>query len=337
MNARPMGSKTWMAHEIAEIPEAAQRLLDPDLQRHFAALGKSLRDCDPHFIISVARGSSDHAATCLKYAIELVAGVPVASLGPSVASVYNASLRSNRALGLAISQSGASQDLLSLTQAIRTGRGLTLALTNTPDSPLGQACDLLCDITAGPENAVAATKSYTNSVLVGLWCLARWQRNDPLLTALETVPNQLQQAFSTDVTGLATELAQIDRLVVLGRGPALGIAQEIALKAMEVCEIPATAYSSAEVLHGPSAIIKDGFPVLAIGDGKTGFLDQTLDRLTAQGARVIARLHPAEPAHIAVPPLDQLVVAYRALEMAARQKGKDPDKPPNLRKVTLTV
>lgn len=326
-----------MAREIAEIPDAARRLLDPDLQRHFAALGKSLRDCDPQLIISIARGSSDHAATCLKYAIELVAGVPVASLGPSVASVYNASLRTNRSVGLAISQSGASQDLLSLTRAIRTGRGLTLALTNTPNSPLGQGCDLLCDITAGPENAVAATKSYTNSVLAGLWCLARWQRNGPLLTALETVADRLERAFALDVDPLAKELAQIDRLVVLGRGPALGIAQEVALKAMEICDIPATAYSSAEVLHGPSAIIKDGFPVLAIGDGKTGFLNQTLDQLTQQGARVIGHLRPADPAHIALPPLEQLIVAYRALELAARRKGKNPDKPPNLRKVTLTV
>jgi glucosamine--fructose-6-phosphate aminotransferase (isomerizing) len=328
--------RSWMAREIAEIPGVARQLCEPEAQADFGNTGDWIRDLNPTSIVTIARGSSDHAATCLKYAIELVAGLPVASIGPSIASIYDAPLRLDNVLALAISQSGGSEDLLSLTHAVQSAGGHTLTLTNTKHSPLAAASPHYLDIAAGTEHAVAATKSYTNSILSGLWVLAHWRNDTGLGDALRALPAQLDQAMTVDIAPLAAEFSSLDRLVVLARGPNLGIAKEIALKAMEVCAIPATAYSSAEVLHGPSAILKDGYPVLAIGGTKHNGMADTLEKLKRQGARVLPPI-PNDPSHVAIPALDSLVPVYRAMEAASRTKGMNPDKPENLRKVTNTV
>jgi glucosamine--fructose-6-phosphate aminotransferase (isomerizing) len=129
---------THMRREIEEIPEAVARLLD----RSGTALseaGRGIRERDPHFVVTVARGSSDHAATFMKYAVELTAGLAVASVGPSIASIYDTKLKLDGAACLAISQSGKSPDIVALTQTARAGGALTVALTNTADSPLARA------------------------------------------------------------------------------------------------------------------------------------------------------------------------------------------------------
>ena len=135
-----MNDQTHMRREIAEIPDAAARLLDRGGQA-LAAAGRGIRDLNPLFVISVARGSSDHAASFLKYAVELTAGIPVASVGPSVASIYGANLRLSGSLCLSISQSGKSPDIVAMVAQAKAGGALTVALTNTPHSPLAAASD----------------------------------------------------------------------------------------------------------------------------------------------------------------------------------------------------
>ena len=332
-----------MRREIEEIPEAAARLLEPDAQRDLRAAGARLRALDPALVATVARGSSDHAATCLAHAIGVTLGRPVASLTPALASVHEVALKTGSSVGVAISQSGRSSDIVALLEALERAGTPTLALTNTPESPLGRSAGATLDLRAGPERAVAATKSFVSSVLVGLWLVAHWSDSAELRAALETVPERLAAALDRELDAAAALLEGTDRLVVLGRGPALGLAGEIALKAIETSGIHASAYSAAEVLHGPSAMLVEGFPVLVLNASHGRGLDAALGRLPAQGARLVAadaraagRLPDVPRSHPLVHPLDELVGLYAVLEAEARRRGRDPDAPRHLEKETDT-
>ena len=340
MSAAP----TRMRAEIEEIPDAAARLAEAPAQRALAAAAARVRDADPHTVVTVARGSSDHAASCLAHAVGTELGLPVASLMPGLASVHGARLEARGTVALAVSQSGRSSDLLATVEALAGAGAPIVALANTPDSPLGRAASLTVDVAAGPERAVAATKSCTNSILAGLWLVAHLSGDDALKGALRDAPERLRAALERDASGLEALLDGTDRLVVLGRGPALGLAAEVALKCIETCAIHASAYSAAEVLHGPSAMLVDDFPVLVLNAAHGRGLEAALERLPAQGARLAAadrrarHVLPAPPdGHPLVRALDELVGAYAALEAEARRRGRDPDSPPNLVKATDTV
>ena len=348
MSDEPSGGgdrhESAMRREIEEIPEAAARLLDADVQRTLTREATRLRTLDPALVATVARGSSDHAATCLAHAIGVMLGRPVASLTPALASVHDVALKTGSSAGIAISQSGRSSDIVALVETLERAGTPVLALTNTSDSPLGRSAGATLDLHAGPERAVAATKSFANSVLVGLWLVARWSGSVELRTALETTPERLDAALGRGLDAAATLLEGADRLVVLGRGPALGLAGEIALKAIETSGIHASAYSAAEVLHGPSAMLVDGFPVLVLNATHGRGLEEALTRLPAQGARVVAaddraagRLPDVPRSHPLVHALDELVGLYAVLEAEARRRGRDPDAPPHLEKETDTL
>jgi glucosamine--fructose-6-phosphate aminotransferase (isomerizing) len=337
---------THMRREIEEIPAAAARLLD----RSGALLeeaGRAIAARDPHFVVTVARGSSDHAATFMKYAVELTAGLAVASIGPSIASVYGRKLRLAGSACLAISQSGKSPDIVAMAEAARAGGALTVALTNTADSPLAAACDHAIDIMAGPERSVAATKTFVNSAIAGLALMAHATEDAALLRALKSLPDDLRKAVDCDWMALAAALEGDRSLFVLGRGPALAIAAEAALKFKETCVMHAEAYSGAEVMHGPLALVEPGFPVLVLAarDAAEPSLAETADGLAARGADVfvssgLARAAKALP-HVATghPLTDALALIvpfYGFVEAFARHRGLDPDQPRNLRKVTET-
>ena len=331
-----------MRREIDEIPDAAARLCKDDAQAEFAQVAARIIARDPAVVLTIARGSSDHAATCLKYATEILMGIPVASLGPSVASIYGGALHLQQGVTIAISQSGRSPDLVSATEACAAGGAEAIVLTNNPDSPLGLSSRSTVDLRAGPEKAVAATKSFVNSVLAGLWLLAHWRNDANLKDALRAMPERFEAAKSVEWNALSADLARIDRLFVLGRGPGLGVAGEVALKAMELCKIQASGYSAAEVLHGPARVLTAGFPVLALGGHAEPGLSQALEKLASQGAYLIAEpgiASPAEETPVArlLDRLVQLVPIYNALEAAARARGSDPDRPEFLSKETVTM
>lgn len=340
-------TETQMAREVAEIPQAAAQFLAQSAPLAQVA-GAALRRANPQVVVTVARGSSDHAAAYLKYAIELTLGVPVASVGPSVASIYRRPLRLSQAACIGISQSGQSPDIVEMMRAARDGGALTLALTNHADSPMAQSVDHPLPLAAGEEKAVAATKTFVNSVLAGLCLVADWAGDAALRAALHDLPRALQQALTLDWGPLVDRLAGAQSLYVLGRGPAYAIACEAALKGKETCGLHAEAYSAAEVLHGPAAIVQDRFPVLALGvdDAALPQVQATAARLAAQGADVFltaggaegaARLPGIDGLHPLVAPLVLGAAYYRMVEALARRRGLDPDTPPHLRKVTQTL
>lgn len=340
-------SQTHMAREVAEIPEAAARFLAQSRDAVGGA-AHALRRLDPNLIVTVARGSSDHAATYIKYAVELLAGIPVASVGPSIASIYHRPLKLGQAACLGISQSGRSPDGVEMMRSATAGGALTVAITNMPDSPMAQASSHCLPLQAGEEKSVAATKTFVCSVLAGLSLLAECRQDPALQAAVAALPEALAKAVSLDWSPLADRMTDARSGYVLGRGPGFAIAAEAALKFKETSGIHAEAYSAAEVLHGPAAIVQARFPVLALGveDAALPQLTATAERLVAQGADVFltgtevagATTLPSVPGlHPLVAPLTLIAGFYGFIEGLARRRGYDPDTPPHLRKVTETV
>ena len=340
-------TQSHMAREVAEIPEAAARFLTQS-RPALEAAAVAMRKADPSLIVTVARGSSDHAATYLKYLAELVAGIPVASVGPSVASVYGRPLKLQNATCIGISQSGRSPDIVEMMRAAGTGGALSIAITNFADSPMATASAHCLPLLAGVEQSVAATKTFVTSVLASLALIAEWQDDAPLRAAVNALPEAFAAALSLDWSLLSARLSRANSAFVLGRGPAFAIAAESALKLKETCGLHAEAYSAAEVLHGPSAIVQAHFPVLALAveDAAQAGVIQTAERLAAQGADVFLTGATATGAttlptvtglHPLTAPLVLAVSFYAFVEALARRRGFDPDTPPPRRKVTETV
>lgn len=338
--------QTHMRQEINEIPEAVARLLDQS-GAELAAAGRALRERDPAFLVTIARGSSDHAATFIKYAIELTTGRPVASLGPSLASIYHAPMKLAGGAAIAISQSGKSPDIVAMAQAATDAGALSIALTNTLQSPIADASSYAIDIQAGPELAVAATKSYFNSIVAGLAVLAEWADDDALRSALRALPDVSRKAVALEWNELAGQLGDADSLFMLGRGPALAIASEAALKFKETSNMHAEAYSSAEVLHGPVALVDYRFPVVAFAarDAAEGSAVEIADGLADKGAMAFvtsanARKATALPfvatGHPLTDALCLILPFYGFVEAWSRSRGFNPDAPAALKKVTET-
>lgn len=337
---------TKMREEIDEIPAAATRLLETS-RTVIAEAATALRDKDPGVVVTIARGSSDHAAHFLKYAIELQMGLPVASLGPSLASIYGAPMKLGKAAAFAVSQSGASPDIVAMAKGARNGGATTVSLVNTLPSPLADAATFAVDIKAGPEIAVAATKSFVNSIVAGLAILASWSRDEALTRAVDTLPEHFDKALALDWSALLEPLKSADSLYMLGRGPALAIAAEAALKCKETCELHAEAYSSAEVLHGPVSIVGRDFPVVAFAarDKAEASIAGTVSKLAASNATCFItsdqataghRLPFIATGHPITDALALIVPYYGFIESLSRARGFNPDKPVALKKVTET-
>lgn len=340
-------TQSHMAREVAEIPQAAARFLDRS-RIVLAEAAAVLQSRDPMLVATVARGSSDHAASYLKYAIELQAGIPVASIGPSIASIYRRPLRLENAVCIGISQSGRSPDIVEMMRAAGMGGALSIAITNHGDSPMAKASAHCLALEAGEEKSVAATKTFVNSVLAGLALLAEWRQDDDLRRAVADLPQALSRAVALDWSPLAARLTRASQAFVLGRGPGCAIAAEASLKMKETSGIHAEAYSAAEVLHGPAAIVQAHFPVLVLGveDAALPQVVETAERMAGQGADVFltgaeargATLLPSVGGlHPVVAPLVLIASYYAFVEGLARRRGFDPDTPPHLRKVTETI
>lgn len=340
-------STSQLAREIVEIPDAVERLLSRgsgDITR----AGAALRACDPGFAVTVARGSSDHICTYLKYASELVLGLPVASIGPSVASIWGARLKLAGSVCLSVSQSGQSPDIVAMARAARRDGALTLAITNDSASPLALASQHVLDIHAGPERSVAATKTFVTSAVAALLLVAEWRGDADLIAAIHALPGVLQRAAQLSLPEVREAVAASPSLFTLGRGPGWAISNEAALKFKETCRIHAESYSSAEVLHGPVSIVDDGFAVLcfAARDRAEDGLVAIADQIAAKGARVFVTSDKAQRAsgiehvrtgHPLADPIALIVSFYAMVEQVAVGRGIDPDRPRHLNKVTQTV
>lgn len=325
-----------MALEIAEIPDIAQAMLGAERQAAFHEMGAWFRVAQPALMMTVARGSSAHAAAYLAHAVGRTMALPVVPVGLSLFSVFGTRLQADRAVALAISQSGSSPDLAQAAAAL-AGQGAALAvLTNRTDSALAQVTPRVIDMAAGPELAVAATKSYFASVLAGLWVLAHWAGDDALSTALAKLPKALRRYDQPLPAGVQDCFSQAAHLVVIGRGAGLGIAREVGLKLQELCGMHASAFSAAELLHGPRAMLSAQTPVIALRRGAGSGLRQAIDGMAGQGVPVHFVGKGGQVLHPLVDPLLDLMPLYRALEAAAGARGRSPDNPQHLKKETST-
>ncbi|WP_424928752.1 SIS domain-containing protein [Amaricoccus tamworthensis] len=340
-------TETQMRREITEIPVAVERLLRDGTEAVDAAVA-GLKAADPAFIISVARGSSDHVATYFKYASELLMGVPVASVGPSVASIYKAKLRLAQSACLSISQSGRSPDIVEMTRMAAGSGSLSVAVTNNAGAPLAGAADHVLDLHAGPELSVAATKTFVTSAVAVVWLLAKWRGDRDLLRAVEGLPEVLEKAVQEDWPEFREVAEPVNSLFCLGRGPAYAVSCEAALKFKETCLLHAESYSSAEVLHGPVSIVGDGFPVIGFcaRDEAAPALVSVADELADKGGQVFVTSAQAKKAtcltawrtgHPLTDPISMMSSFYSMVERLAVQRGINPDAPRHLKKVTETV
>lgn len=342
---RPPGA--LMAAEIAEQPRALQRLLDDGLGsvREIAARVAERR---PRFVLLAARGTSDHAALYAKYLIEVGLGLPAGLASPSTLTTYAGHPDYDDVLWITVSQSGGSPDLVDSTAAARSRGALTLAVTNAAQSPLAQAADLHLDVLAGPELAVAATKSYTSELLALYLLIDVWGGGDGSLA--RPLPDCAQQVLERSVAAeLAPRYRFVERLVVTARGYAYATAREAALKMMETSYLSAHAFSGADLMHGPLAMVDEDRPVIAVvpfGPGGAA-LAPVLDRLHDRRADVLvvgddgaapwaAAAAPLPETDERVGPVLQILPLQQLAHAMAVARGYDPDAPRGLRKVTET-
>ncbi len=338
--------QTHLFREAAQAAEAVRLQLRTNNER-MEQLGERLRRLAPRAVVTCARGSSDHAATFAKYLIETRLGILTSSAAPSVSSVYAAKGDLRGTVLVAISQSGASPDLLAAVANSKSAGAITVALVNVESSPLAKSADFTIPLCAGPEESVAATKSYIASLAALIHLTAAWSGDAELLDALSALPARLAHAWSLDWSAAVEPLRTAHDLYVVGRGLGLGIAQEAALKLKETCGLHAEALSAAELRHGPMALVNPGFPVLVFAQSDethTG-VESLAAELAGRGAKVLlagaaapgALTLPAEAGHPAIEPLLLIQSFYRMVAALAVARGFDPDRPPHLRKVTETV
>lgn len=339
-------TQTLMFREAQEASAvvARQRAANMDV---IARTADFLRALKPRAAITLARGSSDNAATYAKYLVETRLGILTSSAAPSISSVYSAKANLQDTILIATSQSGKSPDIVTALETAKKAGAYTIALVNVMDSPLAQLADQAIPLHAGPENSVAATKSYLATVTAIADLVAAWAGDAALTSALDTLPELLAAAWEQDWSPAVEKLSIARSLYVISRGIGFGAAQEAALKFKETCCLHAEAFSAAEVRHGPMALAKDGFPafILSQNDETQAGVRDLIDILSRSGASIIlagfddprALVLPTLDAHPALQPILMMQSFYRMAEKLSRARGMNPDSPPLLKKVTETI
>lgn len=339
-----------MLSETLSIPGIVQRMLYDDSQ--IRTLARQLAEDLPELMLTVARGSSDHAAAYFGYAMMSRIGVPSLSIPLSLVSLQQPPLRLKKCWVAAFSQSGKSPDLIDSVRYLKQRGARSVALVNTAHSPLANETDAQILLPAGLEQSVAATKSYVAMLMAGAQLVARLSvelgMGQGLVSALRPLPAQMEAAVHEDWSCAQQVLEKADKMIVIGRGAALPIAQEAALKLKETSGIQAEAFSSAEVRHGPMEIIEKDYPVLVFapsGPEQAGTLAFAAD-MRARGASVLViapRGTPCEDLLPSVPTADALLEPFTMIQgfylLAAQLavlRGRNPDQPRFLKKVTET-
>ena len=338
--------------EIQEQPTALQRLLDAQGAK-IDKVAAAIRGREPRFVMLAARGSSDNAARYGQYIFGMHNRLPVALATPSLFTLYQSPPVLKDGLVLAVSQSGQSPDICAVVEEGRRQGALTVSITNDPASPLTRLAEYDIDLSAGPERAIAATKTYTTSLMALAMLSTALAGDKERRRALERVPALMTKTLkdAEAVITAAAEYRSANACVVLGRGFNYATAFEIALKLKELTYILAEPYSSADFKHGPVALVQDGFLVLAvIPDGKPAaelidFLGEIKGRrprlvVISHDKEALAQAATAVPLPAGIPEWISPIVAIAPGQLfaygLARARGLDPDRPRGLRKVTLT-
>lgn len=337
---------TVMHEEACSAPAcvAEQMLADEAVYRE---LGAILRVQSRASTVTIARGSSDNAASYLAYLSVVLGGHLVSSLPMSLVTLYRAPIDSSSILAIAISQSGRSPDLIEPMQLFRRGGAATISMVNDTCSPLAEACEWVLPLHAGQERSVAATKSFICSMVASARLIAHWCQDQSLLNALKQLPEALNKATVQDWTPAIQTLFRAERILVIGRGTGLSIAQEAALKLKETCGIQAEAFSGAELMHGPVVLVDAGYPLLIFaprGPAQAGLL-KLAEQMRQRGAEVVL-IAPDDIAQRTLTmvstdsehldPISAIQSFYGLVEAISRKRGRDPDQPPHLSKVTST-
>ncbi|MCX5237455.1 SIS domain-containing protein [Streptomyces prunicolor] len=339
-----------MAREMAEQPAVLRRILDEGAPR-IRQVAQDVAARKPRFVLLTARGTSDNAALYAKYLLEIRLGLPCGLTSMSTTTAYGARPDLTDVLVVTVSQSGGSPDLVASTRAAREAGAITVAVTNNPDSPLAAVSEYHIDVMAGPEKALPATKTYTASLLALYLFVEGLRGGDG--AAAKALPDLAEQllARQDEVRTLASRYRFAERMVITSRGYGYPTAKEAALKLMETSYIPALAYSGADLLHGPLAMVDNVSPVIAVvTDGKGGTaLQPVLDRLRGRGADLVVigpvgQVDQASAGFVlpveGVPEELQPILEILPLQLLAYEvtiaRGQDPDAPRALAKVTET-
>ncbi len=334
-----------MREEALDAPRAVAALLAGN--EPYQALGAQLRAEPPQSVVTIARGSSDHASAYLGYLIMAHIGKLVTSLPMSLVTLYEPKIDCKGLLSIALSQSGRSPDLVIPTRAFRAAGARTVALVNDDQSPLAEATEWVFPLHAGAERSVAATKSFICQLAGSARLLAEWSQSVALGDQLSALPHALEQASRTDWSKAVDVLKDADKLFVIGRGTCLPVALEAALKFKETCGIQAEAFSAAEVKHGPMALVTDDYPLLVFaprGPAQASLL-ALAEEMRGRSHKVLLAA-PADIKGADLPlidtgseilnPIAAIQSFYPMVEALALARGFNPDAPPHLNKVTLT-
>ncbi|MFF9895252.1 SIS domain-containing protein [Streptomyces longispororuber] len=339
-----------MSREMAEQPDVLRRILETGAPR-IRRTAEQVAAQRPRFVLLTARGTSDNAALYAKYLLEVRLGLPCGLTSMSTTTAYGAKPDLRDVLVITVSQSGGSPDLVSSTHAAREAGAVTLAVTNNPDSPLAAVSEHHIDILAGPEKALPATKTYTASLLA-LYLFIEGLRGGDGAEA-RGLPDLAAGllARQPEIRTLAARYRFAERMVITSRGYGYPTAKEAALKLMETSYIPALAYSGADLLHGPLAMVDNISPVIAVvTDGKGGAaLQPVLDRLRGRGADLVvigpkAQVEqasagfvlPTENVAEELQPILEIIPLQLLAYEVTIARGQDPDAPRALAKVTET-
>jgi glutamine---fructose-6-phosphate transaminase (isomerizing) len=340
-------SHSKMFREAAEAPECVAQQLQSNISV-VREIAQRIASDEVRQIITCARGSSSHATVYGKYLLETLIGKTVSAFSPSTASIFDAEMDLRGALFLSVSQSGRSDDLLRSVEMAKKGGALTVSITNTANSPLSEMSEINLPLLAGYESSVAATKSFVCS-LTALANIAFTAAGDNAgRFALEKIPDQLRDAWASDWELGLPRLLKTKSLFVTSRGCGFGIAKEAALKLKETSGLHAEALSSAELRHGPMAVVYKGFPILAFvpNDASKESVTELISSCSHNGADCIAIGAPVPGAlNLDCPdatdprltPILQVQRFYRFANALSIMRGKNPDDPPFLKKVTVTV
>jgi glucosamine--fructose-6-phosphate aminotransferase (isomerizing) len=329
----------------------ADMMVQPNVLRRLAnrrsEIVASLEGEEPASVVIVARGSSDYAAIFARYLLEAVSGRPVALAAPSLLNLYGVEPRLAGWLALGISQSGRTPEITTVLERYHAAGARTVAITNDPDSPLAAAADVSVDLGAGPEGAVPATKTFT-AQLAAVTLVAEafgpvsWREDD-----WARVPVMVEELLADPdpATRAAESLGDAGELVSVGRGYLMCVALEAALKLREATGVRAEGWSAADFRHGPVTVARGDIPLLAVSASGPAAADveELADELARAGTPVL-RLADRSDADLPYPaglpePLCALPATVRAQQLAlalALRRGRDPDEPPGLAKVTPT-
>lgn len=347
---------TLMSKECNQIPEVVVNQIRQN-EGIMAQLCQRITEFAPQYVVTIARGSSDNAANYAKYLFESQLGWVTASASPSIVTLYQKPLRTQKALVIGFSQSGRSPDICESMQAMREAGGLTVAFVNQVDSPLADIAEIVVPMHAGDELSVAATKSFIANLSALLQLISMLNEDPVLKQALPLLPERLQAALAMDHESVIQLLQARSTLFTIGRGLGYPIAQEMALKLKETAIIHAECYSGADMLHGPIAVVNPNNPVLTFCQQDETLpaslaLLETLKQANATNVVMLQNGNPQQSAiasladvvwqipealHPLCDPITAIQAFYPMVEALARGRGFNPDIPPFLNKVTKTL